>query len=263
MDRLAQLIARGMSSDISRDELSKQTRETLDGLFGSRYQVRSPRSSRIALMPSDDSVSFAGLVHEDSPTSGVYGGMSLIWFPADADSDETTGSLLTFVCGTRGLAPDEQILGRPGHSRHLQALRRYLSDTTGVPMWAKHDPTNLSEPFPQVLREEYRKYTHAITRYGNYIYACVSVPKELERARTVVSAFLDFYAWERGWQPLSAARSEVNLFKGQLRANLFPKIDRKSLVGLLRERRFVILQGPPGRPVLPKMSLQQTSAAKG
>ena len=82
-------------------------------------------------MPGADAVSFAGLVHEDSPTSGVYGGMSLIWFPIEATDDQPAGSLLTFVCGTRGLAPDEQILGRPGHARHLQALRRHVGKEPG------------------------------------------------------------------------------------------------------------------------------------
>jgi hypothetical protein len=45
--------------------------------------------------------------------------MSLIWFLVEGSDDEGSGSLLTFVCGTRGLAPDGQILGRPGHARHL------------------------------------------------------------------------------------------------------------------------------------------------
>ena len=71
-------------------------------------------------MPGDENVSFAGLLHRDSPPSGMPGGMSLIGFPVESGQDGTPSSLLTFVCGTRGLDPAAQILGRPGHARRLQ-----------------------------------------------------------------------------------------------------------------------------------------------
>ncbi len=53
-------------------------------------------------------VPFAGLIHPDSPPSGPYGGMSLVWFPI-----KDKGSLLTLVVGTRGISPDMGILTRP------------------------------------------------------------------------------------------------------------------------------------------------------
>jgi len=246
IDALSKIIAAGQPAGINRDTLAEQTKQAIDGLFGSRYQARSRYSVRAALMPGADAVSFAGLVHEDSPTSGVYGGMSLIWFPIEAGDDQDAGSLLTFVCGTRGLAPDEQILGRPGHARHLKALRRYVSKKHGASVWVKHDPTNLAEPFPKVLRPSFARFSQVLARYGNYIYAAVEVPEDPDQALGVVSAFLDFYAWERGWTPLKAAKSETDALKNALRGHLFPSLRKDELYGLLRERRFVVLQGPPG-----------------
>jgi len=243
---LSSIIASGQPAEVNRDELSEQTRQAIDGIFGTRYQARSHYAARVALMPGSDTVSFAGLVHEDSPTSGVYGGMSLIWFPVEESEEEASGSLLTFVCGTRGLAPDEQILGRPGHARHLQALRRHIGKEYGAPVWVKHDPTNLAEPFPKVLRQNFARFMQVLTRYGNYIYAAVEVPREPESALGVVSAFLDFYAWERGWVPLKAAKVETETLKNALRGHLFPSVTREEIHALLRERHFVILQGPPG-----------------
>ena len=76
IESLASIIAGGQPADLNRDTLAEQTRGAIDGLFGSRYQARSRYSARVALMAGADAVSFAGLVHEDSPTSGVYGGMS-------------------------------------------------------------------------------------------------------------------------------------------------------------------------------------------
>ena len=246
IETLASLIAGGMPDSRNRDELAARTRDAIAGLFGARYRVDTKYAHRTAFMAGDDAVSFAGLVHEDSPSSGVYGGMSLIWFPHGGGEDATPSSLLTFVCGTRGLSPDEQILGRPGHARHLQALRRHLRHAVGVRMWVKHDPTNLTEPFPRVMRDRFAAHRQVFDRYGNYVYAAVEVPQDSERARTLVSACLDFYAWERGWTPLKRAVGESNALKLSLRANLFRKVTAEDLHALLRERRFLILQGPPG-----------------
>lgn len=243
---LATVIADGQPAGVNRDALAERTRQAIEGLFGGRYHTRSRYAARVALMPGADSVSFAGLLHEDSPTSGVYGGMSLIWFPVEATSESDAGSLLTFVCGTRGLAPDEQILGRPGHARHLQALRRYLAKEHGVSVWVKHDPTNLADPFPKVLRPSFARFAPVLARYGNYIYAAVEVPRDPERAVPVVSACVDLYAWERGWTPLKTAQREIDALKNALRGHMFPRLDTAAVHELLRERRFVVLQGPPG-----------------
>ena len=246
---LVELIAGGIPENCVRDELAAKTRDAMRGIFGGRYHQKLGQSDsmyRVVLMNKEDNVSFAGLLHEDSPTSGVYGGMSLIWFPVAKEGESPAGSLLTFVCGTRGLAPDEQILGRPGHVRHLQALRRHLAQTCNVSMWTKQDPANLGQPFPQVTGEQLDQFKACLSRYGNYIYACVRVPDVPEKAYPVVQAFLDFYAWERGWQPLKAAEQEVASLKQALRGHLFPRVARAEVVELLRERRFVVLQGPPG-----------------
>ncbi|MFB3787364.1 MAG: McrB family protein [bacterium] len=226
--------------------MTETIKSALDALFGERYPKRTERAPRVVLMPDEDQVSFAGFIHPDSPTSGVYGGMSLIWFPVGEEQEQKAGSLLTLVCGTRGLAPDEQILGRPGHARYLHAMRRYLDSTQQVSMWAKPDPTNLSQSFPRIQAGVWSRFESVIKRYGNYIYAAVEVPENLEKAQVVISSFLDFYAWERGWTPMAAAKSDFEDLINALRSHLFPCTHLDPLFALLRERRFVIVQGPPG-----------------
>lgn len=264
IDDLARIIASGFPDTTSREELAEQSRIAIESLFGERYQARSPHATRVVMMPSNDNVSFAGLVHCDSPTSGAYGGMSLIWFPVTGDTDKSASSLLTFVCGTRGLSPDEGILGRPGHARHLRALRRYLS-SDGAFVWTKHDPTNLGQPIPETIRKQYPHFGSVFSRYGNYIYCAVEVPGDAAKAGHVVTSFIDFYAWERSWVPLKAASNEVDEFKNALRAQLFRRIDRKHVVELLRERRFVVLEGPPGtgKTRLATQILEQDFAGSG
>ncbi len=103
LDDLTATIVAGLPGNTS--ELASRTEKAIDGLFGERYRATSHRARRVVLMAGDQNVPFAGLLHLESPSSGVYGGMSLIWFPIAADDAGPACSLLTFVCGTRGLSP--------------------------------------------------------------------------------------------------------------------------------------------------------------
>ena len=167
----------------------------------------------------EDDVPYAGLVHQDSPDSGAYGGhvSGLVSNIGGGCTSSFVPYLHLFV-GTRGLPPDEQVLGRPGHVRHLRALARYLEKHFAVSVWTKQDPTNLPDPIPKFIRTRWAGYSHVFNRYGNHIYAAAEVPQEPDRARGVVAGFLDFYAWERSWERLKAAEEEVASLKNQLRA---------------------------------------------
>jgi 5-methylcytosine-specific restriction enzyme B len=244
LDDLTAIIAGGWQGNTN--EVAAHAERSIEGLFGERYRATSPHAHRVVFMSGDQNIPFAGLLNPDNPSSGVYGGMSLIWFPIPADDAGPARSLLTFVCGTRGLAPDEGIMGRPGHARHLRALGRYLHRETGIPVWTKRDPTNLSQDVPDLVRTQFPRFSSLFGRYGQYLYAITEVPEDQEKARQVVSAFLDFYAWERDWVVLKAAEDEVAQLKCRIRAHLFPKVSQEELIALIRERRFVVLQGPPG-----------------
>lgn len=246
IEDLAMLIAQGLPTEVSVDDIANKTEIEIKSLFGTRYHSRSAYTFRNPISAGDNNISFAGLLREDSPQSGVYGGMSLIWFPITGDIGRPSSSLLTFVVGTRGLAPDEQILGRPGHARHLKALRRHLARKFKINMWTKQDPSDISQPFPDIIREQLSHYKTIIAKYGNFIYAAVEVPQQEEMAIAVVKAFVDVYAWERGWCPLKKAELEIAELKNGLRANVFPKVSEEDVWCLLKQRRFVILQGPPG-----------------
>jgi 5-methylcytosine-specific restriction protein B len=216
----------------------------MESLFGTRYQRRDfqPTGLRDAygLAGDGDGIPFAGLINPDNPPSGPYGGTSIVWFPSQA-----AGSLIDFGVGTRGLSPDEGILMRPGHRRRVAALRRYLA-RLGVSAWTKPDPSTLGVSVPKTVRDRFSDFDSVFKRYGAEIYVAALVPKEPERARQVVQAFLDLYAYERGWRPLAEAQAEYERFHSALREDLFARVDLDRLYNLLLERRFVILQGPPG-----------------
>lgn len=190
----------------------------IEALFGERYHKRHfektvPRDAyALASKEEEGGVPFAGLIHPDNPPSGPYGGTSLVWFPT------AEGSFIDFGVGTRGLAPDEGILTRPGHRRRIAALRRYLA-RQGVEAWTKPDPSMLGAEVPKTARDRFSR---------------------------VVQAFLDLYAYERGWSVMKSHEAEYDALHAALRNDLFASVTADQVNTLLRQRRFVVLQGPPG-----------------
>ncbi len=222
-------------------------RPLMQALFGERYGQRTwePTLARDAYkLASDDAesgVPYAGFINPDNPASGPFGGASVVWFPT-----RDGGSLISLVVGTRGLAPDEGILTRPGHRRRIAALRRHLA-TMNVEAWSKPDPSALGQAVPLTARQRFPGFEAVFKRYGAEMYCNALVPREdPARARRVVQAFLDLYAFERGWQVLKAAEDEYDDLHAALASSLFTSPDAASVNELLRSRRFVVLQGPPG-----------------
>jgi 5-methylcytosine-specific restriction protein B len=219
-------------------------RPLIEALFGERYNKRhlEKTSIRDAFgLSTDEGVPYAGLINPDNPPSGPYGGTSVVWFPGPDG-----GALIDFGIGTRGLAPDEGILTRPGHRRRITALRRLLASRK-VPAWSKPDPAALTVEVPKTARAEFPGFESVFKRYGNELYVCAHVPADNpEKARSIVQAFVDLYAIERGWNVLKAAQDEVDALHASLRDELWKMPTMAEIHELLRERRFVVLQGPPG-----------------
>jgi 5-methylcytosine-specific restriction protein B len=216
----------------------------LEELFGGRYHQRFKEPTALrdayALAGEGGNVPWAGLINPDNPPTGPYGGTSVVWFPTEED-----GCLMTFVVGTRGLSPDEGILMRPGHRRRVAALRRHLA-RLGVEAWTKPDPAAIGVQVPKTVSDRFVGFKSAFKRYGEVIYAAAPVPTDPGRAHQVVQAFVDLYAFERGYIPLAAHKNEFEELLAALRVDLFPQVDADRVYQLLQERRFVVLQGPPG-----------------
>jgi 5-methylcytosine-specific restriction protein B len=121
-----------------------------------------------------------------------------------------------------------------------------LKNQFNISAWVKPDPTTLSEPFPKLLQKSMHRFENILKRYGSHIYFCAEVPSRFAQAKGLVAGLLDFYAWERNWQTLKSAEAEVENFKVQLRAQMFPRVTKQEIIDLLKQRHFVILQGPPG-----------------
>ena len=115
---------------------------------------------------SDAGVPYAAYIHPSNADAGAYG-MCFVIFPV-----EGAPCLVAMGIGTQGLAPDETILGRPGHARKIQAICTWLNHRFGSGVqvaWAKQDPTRVDIDVPAPIQNAWTIYERA--RYGRVLYA--------------------------------------------------------------------------------------------
>lgn len=218
---------------------------------GERYlkkarNVTSIRSPKITL-EENGGVPYFALIHPSNAPSGPYGGMSFVLFPS-----QEKASLISLGIGTQGLAPDENVLGRPGHARKLSAICKLLNQKYGNQhrvAWAKKDPCRTDLPMPQDVRTDFNDehYQRTFDRYGNVLYAIVDVSSFNDDAiAEVLKLFLDLMFEERGVPIKASCVKDAEKAKQEYLSCLLPDVSKDDVVALLKQRRYVIIEGPPG-----------------
>jgi len=193
---------------------------------------------------SDSGVPYAAYIAPSNPDSGTYGGMSFVIFRAEGHP-----CLIGLVIGTQGLAPDEAILGRPGHARKVRAICDWLNHEFGgggQVAWAKQDPTRTDIPAPDNIQREWSEYDRLFGRYGHVVYGLYKPTGDRAGTGAALSAMLDLMFEERGHKPLKEFQQDYEAVRSRWFACLMPEFTRDGVLDLLKRRRFVILQGPPG-----------------
>ena len=146
--------------------------KALAALFGTRYPKRAEKSVKLRapdMQGSDTGVPYAAYIHPSNPDAGAYGGMSFVIFPVEGER-----CLVGMVIGTQGLAPDEAVLGRPGHARKMRAICEWLNHSFGrgeLIAWAKQDPTRIDVDMPEAVQHDWSAYERVFNRYGKVMYA--------------------------------------------------------------------------------------------
>ncbi len=227
----------------------EQNERAFRALFGSpegRYPASAEKSVKLRApqFKEDSGVPFAAFIHPSNPAAGPYGGMSIATFPV-----EDAPCLVSFVVGTQGLSPDEEILSRPGHTRKVQAICAWLNRKHGhgKPVaWAKEDPVRTDQGFPSNIARQFPAYRSVFERYGKVLYAIFTPTEDKLATQDAVTAFMDLMFEERGHQPLKQFQAESEQIRSSWFQHLMPDTTMEEVHDLLRERRFVILQGPPG-----------------
>ena len=229
------------------DSWKERNESALAALFGTRYAKRAEKSVALRapdMKGSEAGIPYAAYIHPSNPDAGAYGGMCFVIFPA-----EGSPCLVAMGIGTQGLAPDEAILGRPGHARKIRAICTWLNHRFGSGLqvaWAKQDPTRVDIDVPTSIQNAWTMYERAFKKYGRVLYA-IYRPTE-DRAGTIaaVTAMLDIMFQERGHTTLKEFQEDALAVQSAWFEYLMPTMRRDDVVGLLKTRRYVIVQGPPG-----------------
>lgn len=243
MERLLKVIYERYSS-----EWATHAKEAFESLFGSRYPqaaktvvtVRAPTG-----MSLESDIPFAALINPNNATAGAYGGMSFVLFPGR----DGAPALLSMVVGTAGLSPDDAVLSRPGHGRKVNAIATWLNRAYGagaVIAWAKSDPTRTDVPLSKEVVSAHPEYEAAFKRYGSVIYGLCAAGDDRVAAADGLAAFLDLTFEERGVKPLKPAEADSERVRTGYFAHLMPNVSRDYVTALLSERKYAILEGPPG-----------------
>jgi 5-methylcytosine-specific restriction protein B len=212
-------------------------KKLLEGVFEQRAHRNdwSTYQSRVNLQQKSDAASFAGLITaEGNPTSGPYQGTSFVWFPGEG------GSVAVLVIGTDGFGADTAILGRPGHARRLRALARAHPRT----LWVKPDFLDLSTEVPASVTESWPSIAPQLKSYSRFTYA--AAPVRGSEDEQVVADLLDLFLHEHGTRHKGAAKAGWDARRAVIDDHIFPAVSTEQVTELLQERRFVIVEGPPG-----------------
>ena len=242
MKKLLDLIHSGQLTD-----WSQHCQEAFNDLFGAgggRYPEKARQAVSLRAPGSGIEVPFASLIHPSNPESGAYGGMSFVLFPL-----EGRPALITMVVGTQGLSPDEEILGRPGHGRKVDAICRWLNKEFGqgqMVAWAKQDPARIDLDLPGNIQRLFSDYHAVYKKYGRVIYGLYLPGEDRAATEEALKAFLDLMFAERGYQPLKVAEADARRIQSVYYSHLFPDWTVEEIAALLKQRKYVILQGPPG-----------------
>lgn len=216
--------------------------DSVRSLLGRVYDERFHKAShhkdrfqlRVNLQKKDDSASYAGWITAENPTSGPYQGTSFVWFPG------VGGSVAVLVIGTDGFGADTSILGRPGHSRRLRALSRLH----GGQMWVKPDVLDIASEVPGVIAATWPEIPAALKAYARVVYA--ATPVRGADSLEAVEDLLDLFFHEHGTPLTGAAKERWDARLEQIAGAVFPTVPVDTVLEILRERRFLILEGPPG-----------------
>lgn len=246
-EALSQLIAIVDHAGIV-DDWNAANTAAFEALFGAgaRYPSSASKLAKVRApnMSSESGVPYAAYIHPSNADSGPYSGMSFVIFPV-ADGP----CLVSLGLGTAGLQPDEEIIARPGHARKTRAICAWLNQAHGnggLVAWAKSDPARVDTPIPDAIVARFPNYRSVFDRYGKEIYALFAPTDNAAAVRDATAAFLDLSFDERHAGFVASGEKDRQRIRTAWGNHLMPDLDESNVLSLLRSRRYVVIEGPPG-----------------
>lgn len=225
-------------SDWSVTSPNETARELMSRVYEERYAAhawqRAKYQRRANLAGDESSGAYGAWITAENPSSGPFQGTSFTWFPGKG------GAVAVLCLGTDGFGQDSHILHRPGHRRRLKALSRLHRGR----IWVKPDLVDRATLVPKVISDTWPEIPSALKSYGDVIYAAVSVTRPADAEG--VEDLLDLFFAEHDTPTTGKSKKRWEAREAAIASELFPRVDEDHVLALLRERRFIILEGPPG-----------------
>jgi 5-methylcytosine-specific restriction protein B len=122
---------------------------------------------------------------------------------------------------------------------------RALSRLQEGRVWVKPDLLDISTPVPEPVTVHWPSIPPALKSYSHVIYAAVEV-RPGSSDLSSIEDLLDLFFSEHGTPLTGGAAERWNQRKQDITSRIFPETSEEEVLSILNERRFVILEGPPG-----------------
>ena len=190
---------------------------------------------------------FCAIIRPEEAETGVYADLSLVLFANGPD--DWSNVLVCLGVGTSGFRLDHELAAEPGVKRMFAGLITSAD-------FIKHSFLDLESSVPSSYRKtlpsdcsDYLKRT--VQKYSKYILAARFLslsPETLKKSCDVIVAWIAAYSRLREFPSKQQQLEAVNSAYSTIAKStcIYESEEVKKLTSLLKERRFLVLQGAPG-----------------
>ena len=185
----------------------------------------------------DDGAYYFGFIDPEESNSGPFRDLSFVIFPDKKDGPW----LVVLGIGTQGFNKDTEIASTPG-------LRRLFKSITSKDGFVKTSFIDIETPLPKEFQAKLPNLNQSLKKYDKYLPSCEIIKDPTTKeGQDRIAAYLAAYASEhcRRWANNKAQRELIEESISNIKRD--KKVDdEKEIINLLKERKYVILQGAPG-----------------
>lgn len=205
-----------------------------------RGSINATKRSNISSLSFTDAKAYFGYVRPEEAPSGAYYDLSFVVFP----QNESGKCVVSIVVGSAGYQRDYDLASTAGTRRMFARLTKndgysfIKNDFTDIDSSVKDLQEKVAE------EEDLNPLQTVIGTYAKVILASRIVDPDTEDGLNVIYAWLAQYAKLRNWGTKAQIKEQDKALKPYL--NSRPVDIQKDIQKLLKNRRFVVLQGAPG-----------------
>lgn len=207
---------------------------------GKRGAPNAMKRSNVSSLSFADGKAYFGYVRPEEAPSGAYYDLSFVVFP----QQEGGKCVVSIGVGSAGYQRDYDLASTAGTRRMFTRLTKNDGNS-----FLKNDFTDIESTVKELVdkvaaEEDLNPLQSVIDTYSKVLLASRVVDPDTEEGLGVIFAWLAQYAKLRNWGTKAQIKEQNKALKPYL--NNKPVDIEKDIKKLLKNRRFVVLQGAPG-----------------